>query len=215
MHTLENALADFTKPEEVMYEWTKEDEIDETTGKPKVEMLPTAKRATLHKLPKHLIIHLKRFAWDMSTGEQRKVSKEGKGGEAGAVAQQHILTSLLSRAQVNERFVFPPYLNMRPYTTEGIAEAESAASDSKGDAPDGADDGAAATSPEPAEDPDFTMSPDSAQLKHEDLGFIYRLAGVVIHAGTMSGGHYYSLIRDRRTDDNTCVSWGSVPHGQA
>jgi len=39
-------------------------------------------------------------------------------------------------------------------------------------------------------------------MKHsnlENMNTKYRLKGVVIHTGTSAGGHYYSLIRDSRS----------------
>ena len=35
-------------------------------------------------------------------------------------------------------------------------------------------------------------------MEMEDDDYVYRLAGVNIHTGTASGGHYYSLINTKR-----------------
>lgn len=55
------------------------------------------KRQCLKELPSHLIVHLKRFEFDLDT---------------------------LRRKKVNDHFVIPHRLNLKPYTEEGILAKE-------------------------------------------------------------------------------------------
>lgn len=78
------------------YTWETSHEND---GGKKVtkESLPTVKRVSIRSLPRHLIIHLKRFEFDFETMQQIKI---------------------------NERFTFPLELDMFPYTVEGRDEGD-------------------------------------------------------------------------------------------
>lgn len=76
--------------------------------------LPTLKRITIKELPRHLIIHLKRFEFDFSTMQQMKI---------------------------NDRFEFPMDLDMFPYTVEGRAAAEASATAGGGDSGEVENDG--------------------------------------------------------------------------
>jgi hypothetical protein len=62
------------------------------SGETVKETLPTVKRLSLKALPRHLIIHLKRFEFDFETMQQ---------------------------AKINDRFEFPNEIDMFPYTLEG------------------------------------------------------------------------------------------------
>ena len=81
---LPDALKLMVAGEQVDYKWDMED------GSTK--QLPTTMRHSIKVLPPHLIIHLKRFEFDYTTFQQKKV---------------------------NSRFEFPHKLNMKPYTLEG------------------------------------------------------------------------------------------------
>ena len=91
------------------------------------------KRSCIKELPNSLIMHLKRFDFDMET---------------------------LQRIKLNDYFEFPHELDLTPYTLDFIHEKE------------------AGGNPE--------------TNKH-----MYKLSGVLVHAGTADSGHYYSFIRDR------------------
>jgi len=89
MAHLEDSLKAFIGGETVEYTWeTKGEEGEE----PKKESLPTIKRISIKKLPRHLIIHLKRFEFNFETMQQ---------------------------AKINDRFEFGHSLDMLPFTVEG------------------------------------------------------------------------------------------------
>ena len=72
----------------VEYTWESKNEAGEAVK----QLLPTVKRLSIKSLPRHLIIHLKRFEFDYETMQQIKI---------------------------NDRFEFPEELDMFPYTLEG------------------------------------------------------------------------------------------------
>ena len=84
----QRGLKELVKGETVSYKW--EDAGGDESKTPKE--LSTTKRASFKQLPRHLLIHLKRFDFNYTTMEQRKL---------------------------NDRFEFPDLLDMRPYTLEG------------------------------------------------------------------------------------------------
>lgn len=92
-----------------------------------------------------------------------------------------------------------------PYTTEAVharVEREAQAGEGKSEARAG-DSGESKGSSANEEDVIDFDTP--AAVKHTDTKYLYRLAGVVIHIGTATSGHYYSIIRDRSAKDNRCV----------
>jgi hypothetical protein len=80
------------RDQRVEYTWEEKD----AEGKVKKETLPTEKRVSFKALPRHLIIHLKRFDFDFENMQQLKI---------------------------NDRLEFPMELDMRPYTAEGRSDA--------------------------------------------------------------------------------------------
>lgn len=44
-------------------------------------------------------------------------------------------------------------------------------------------------------------SSEAAEAEARTNGFVYQLAGVLVHSGTSDSGHYYSFIRERRVDE--------------
>ncbi|KNC85108.1 hypothetical protein SARC_02698 [Sphaeroforma arctica JP610] len=98
------------------------------------------KRVSVQSLPNHLIFHLKRFEFDME---------------------------LMRRVKVNDRYEFPPVLDMFPFTLEGLMAAERA---EKGEPP--------------------------LPREHPDDHYIYDLGGILVHKGSADSGHYYSIISD-------------------
>lgn len=98
-HTeLDSALREVIAAEEVEYRW------DGTDGSDQSERLTTSRRVGMARAPPHLIVHLKRFEFDMQLCEQVKL---------------------------NTRFAFPLGLDLWPYTFWGRGDPlpESAAVD--------------------------------------------------------------------------------------
>jgi len=93
-------------------------------------------------LPPTLVIHLKRFEFDYDRMELKKV---------------------------NSPCSFPMYMNMEPYTAEGLARRKAEK---------------------------LGQQFDSSLLKHPSY-YDYELMGAVVHTGTIDSGHYYSYIKER------------------
>lgn len=83
---LENALQAFVAPEIVEYAWRDGGRREKTS-----------KGVTIRKAPRHLLIHLKRFEFDLETLTQRKI---------------------------NSRFEFPQSLDLAPFTTKPLEVGE-------------------------------------------------------------------------------------------
>jgi ubiquitin carboxyl-terminal hydrolase 9/24 len=143
------------------------------------EKRSTTKRMCIRKLPKTLVIQLKRFHYDWETNRAVKF---------------------------DEYFEFPWSLDMGPYTTEGIQKAEKAAAAAQ-TTNNSDDDGkpsekrASIASPPP---PVFATSANrklsfSKAFAKEVHSYPYDLVGVVVHSGQANAGHYYSFIRDRNS----------------
>ena len=97
---LSDALKSFITGEQVDFTWEYEvpcETSEETEGNaPEIvtrkEFLPTTKRTTIKSLPNHLIIHLKRFDFNLET---------------------------MMQVKINDKFEFPQKLDMFPYTVAG------------------------------------------------------------------------------------------------
>jgi hypothetical protein len=76
------------------YAWERK---DEATGEVVKDRVPTVKRSSLTALPPHLIVHLKRFAFDLETMQQNKL---------------------------NDRLEFPAELDMWSYSLDGRPRME-------------------------------------------------------------------------------------------
>jgi ubiquitin C-terminal hydrolase len=133
------------------------------------------KRSCIKVLPDILIIHLKRFEFDLET---------------------------LTRRKVNDRNEFPVELDMYPYTVDGLrAEGGHASSHEEGhnEHEDGEEQGEGATvsgarsveehAEGDEEDEGFTQKAPLPRSHYE-----YELQGVVAHVGTVDSGHYYSFV---------------------
>ena len=107
--------------------------------------------------------------------------------------------------KINDRLEFPTEINMKPYTLEGLKERESsakavAAAGAGGASPAAA---AAASSLEGEEKSGAASAAASSSASsaarplHPPSYYQYVLRGVVVHSGTVGGGHYYSYIQDR------------------
>ncbi|CAM9113487.1 unnamed protein product [Discosporangium mesarthrocarpum] len=101
MKTLHEALTAFTKEETVSFKWDRNG-VGES-GENKEVTLSTQKRCSIKVLPKHLVIHLKRFGFDFDRMQQTKI---------------------------NDRLEFPTELNMFHYTKEGFSAKGDAATPS-------------------------------------------------------------------------------------
>jgi ubiquitin C-terminal hydrolase len=144
------------------------------------------KRCAMAELPDTLVVHLKRFALDYET---------------------------FQRTKVNDLLVFEDNLDMWPFTRQHMWEAEGLGSVVHGYeevrlkqlesalelAPE--DERAALKAEleqERARMAEWLSPPPHERLRKEDCQ--YRLRGVLVHAGTALGGHYYSFVKERPAD---------------
>ena len=111
-----------------------------------------SKRQCISQLSDTLIFHLKRFELNFDT---------------------------FRREKVNDSFSFPMYLNMLPYTKEGLTPTHLAGDLSAGLGEGGEGEGA-----------------------RSNAYYQYELTGVVVHSGTTDSGHYYAYIKDKGDDSN-------------
>ena len=152
------------------------------------EYVEAVKRTCIDRLPPVLILHLKRFEFDFEA---------------------------MKKVKLDDNFEFPQTINMRPYTVDTLSPAGVSPV-----APVGTDAAATAgassdgpASPIPAvsggdvaggdvDSDDAGAGPSSAADDAAALaaGQLYELVGVLVHSGTADSGHYYSYIKERRTD---------------
>ena len=97
------------------------------------------KRASFKEIPNNLIFHLKRFDYDVNSGQRNKI---------------------------NTRFEFPQELDMSPYHVDNVQKSG------------------------------IETSPD-----------VFQLVGVLVHSGSAETGHYYSYVREKRSDGSRTNSW--------
>ena len=118
---------------------------------------------SIRKLPKTLVIQLKRFHYDHETARAVKF---------------------------DDHFEFPRSLDLFPYTTEGIRQAE------RSEIKIGEKRSRTlSTSALPV------ASKRSSSFKQQSCTRQnYDLVGIVVHSGQASAGHYYSFIKDRQTE---------------
>jgi len=140
----------------------------------------TLKRVCIQTPPNNLILHLKRFDFDLDNGIKIKI---------------------------NDHFEFPSSLDIFDFTVEGLElqakkqaekEAQEAAPGAKAEGG-----GAQAAAMEVAV-PAVSVSP-AVDLSD----YQYELAGVIVHMGTAGSGHYYSYVLERcplpHQDHSQCV----------
>lgn len=133
---------------------------DSDTGR-KVDAL---RRCAIRELPPTLIIHLKRFEFDLET---------------------------LNRKKVNDNITFPMDLDMFPFTEEGIAAKEVRSGKQFSER----------THIDESEQQHWEEDSSPIEInKHPSSYYIYSLKGVVAHVGAIDRGHYYSFIRDKKTN---------------
>lgn len=125
--SLPHALAACVEGETVNYSW-------DVPYDSKPRSLQSSKAMHLQRLPKHLLLHLKRFAFDVKT---------------------------LSNFKIHKRFEFPLLVDMYPYTVQAAEEKK------VGNAP--------------------------------SKRSMYELAGVVVHSGVSTGGHYFTYVKEAGT----------------
>lgn len=89
--------------------------------------------------------------------------------------------------KLNDRVAFDLTLNLKRYTLRG-GEAAGEANKNSNSPP----------SPPPSPSPPQPQPPEPPT---DDSDYEYKLVGVLIHAGVAQGGHYYSFIKDRSTDN--------------
>eukprot|EP01083_Nonionella_stella_P001556 4478_1 len=111
----------------------------------------TLKRSSIKTLPNTLILTLKRFEFDLDAMRKRKI---------------------------NDRCVFPEFLDMEPFTDAGLKKGGGEREDTSGDTP-----------------------MQSQRSPRADSPTMYSLVGVLVHAGEADHGHYYSYIRDRKSQN--------------
>jgi uncharacterized UBP type Zn finger protein len=154
----------------------------------KVEAL---RRCAIQNLPHVLIIHLKRFEFNMDT---------------------------MSKYKVNDRCSFPMILDMEPFTVEGLALRESRQQnsqsisfapvkrrDSSTPVMDGHD---RESSVRESMDLSLYSSSRGADAPLVDPNhYRYELRGVVAHVGTSDSGHYYSFIKSREPGPDGKPVW--------
>ena len=78
----------------------------------------------------------------------------------------------MNRLKVNDYCEFPMEIDMEPYTQEGLERKEM-----------------------------MKEQKEFLNRKHSDDYYKFKLKGITIHAGTAEVGHYYSYIKNRKTED--------------
>eukprot|EP00981_Chlorochromonas_danica_P000418 scaffold96_cov167-Ochromonas_danica.AAC.25 len=145
--------------------FTGDNKIEDSDAGRKVD---ATRRCAIRSLPPTLIIHLKRFEFDLET---------------------------MNRKKVNDFISFPHELDMFPYTEEGVATREvpqqQPLEPSEGDGDASPKESSVSSAP----------SSSAKQLeKKPDTYYHYTLKGIVAHVGAIDRGHYYSFVKDRRSN---------------
>ncbi|KAJ3438318.1 ubiquitin carboxyl-terminal hydrolase [Anaeramoeba flamelloides] len=150
------------------------------------------KRCSFLALPNTLILHLKRFDFDLQT---------------------------LTMTKINSRLEFPFNLDMKPYTLEGIIEDEKKRrknkkkqkllkknktgneneQDNNNDDEEDGDMDYDDSESDMSSDEDNEL--DGIQVENRPGSYYkYKIIGIVVHSGTHNFGHYYSYIRDHHQE---------------
>ena len=124
------------------------------------------KRMSIRKLPKTLVIQLKRFHYDHETNRAVKF---------------------------DDYFEFPRQLDMSPYTTEGIRQAEKTSETSKVQR-------SRTLSTSSMSSASMRQKTGGQSQANQKMMQVYDLVGMVVHSGSAGAGHYYSFIKDRSSD---------------
>jgi len=116
----------------------------------------TLKRVCIKRLPRYLIFVLKRFDINYDT---------------------------MQKFKINDYCEFPKFLNMEPFTVEGLAKKDQEKLREEAHKED--------------KDIDELPMKDNELPKYPPEYYEYKLSGIIIHIGTADAGHYYSFIKDR------------------
>lgn len=162
--SLTDSLDTWVKGEKVSYTW-EQTEDDEKSGSENLAV-ETHKRVSIHKLPEHLIIHLKRFEFDFERMQQIKL---------------------------HDQFEFPMELDMYPYTKEGQQEQRRRSSSAA--APHNIDDSSEPSTHRNGSVSDSSVRGQSDSHRRSAPEYSqYTLSGTVVHMGSAHSGHYYSFL---------------------
>ncbi|KAH8063279.1 23S rRNA (adenine(1618)-N(6))-methyltransferase [Aureococcus anophagefferens] len=186
---LEDALEAFVSPELVDYSWRDGGRREKTSKRASIKRCPnlcgnqifnptSISLVDFHAGPNHLLLHLKRFEFDLTTLSQRKI---------------------------NSRFEFPAVLDLAPYVWRGDAQRTPSRPDAAAAAaPPPLDLGAPAVK---RGDEGYDSDADDADRDARDRDrvgrgepVLYDLGGVVVHSGNCNSGHYYSFVREQGGD---------------
>ena len=163
----------------------------EACGK-KVDAL---KRTALAELPDSLMIALKRFDMDYTTFEVRAVALCNDDFCPPSTRHHPPPRARLQRMKLQDEVRFGETLDLYPFTTAGLRDAEQrGASSMSGGASVG---GAAVDIGDDADGGALGLRRDACQ---------YELRGVLVHMGTARGGHYVSYAKPREGEAHSCVS---------
>lgn len=151
----------------------------------------TVKRMCVKRLPKVLVIQLKRFDYDW----EREMA-----------------------VKFNDYFEFPRELDMSPYTAATLAEKEGEApSDAVNDDDNLDNRGEEKLKKQLSNEGESKKEEDDKKTPGDEPGegvsTKYRLRGIVVHSGQASGGHYYSFIQIRPPGSNS-VKWFKFDDGE-
>jgi ubiquitin carboxyl-terminal hydrolase 9/24 len=116
----------------------------------------TLKRVCIKRLPRYLIFVLKRFDINYDT---------------------------MQKFKINDYCEFPTFLNMEPFTVEGLAKKDQEKLRDEAS--------------KEGKDIDELTSQSNELPKYPSEYYEYKLSGIIIHMGTADAGHYYSFIKDR------------------
>ena len=129
----------------------------------------TLKRVCVRTLPPHLILHLKRFEFDLDS---------------------------MRKYKVNDYVEFPMELDLFPYTKEGLEQKER---DDKhkdqGGGPEKTVEAAPAEDEEKEENGVAATASEPTPIQPSSY-YRFELTGVLVHTGTCNSGHYYSFVKE-------------------
>ncbi len=132
-----------------------------------------SKRVCLSELPNVLVIHLQRIVYDFD---------------------------MQMNSKINSKLEFPNYLNLEPYTEEGLEARERKAPPKQtGEEGEEAFLNIANTASTGNEKGAANVAQDNDPFHGKgEMYYQYKLVGVVVHYGTADAGHYYSYINTNR-----------------